>query len=131
MTGFVIDSSALLSVVIGAPDAELAPLVWSSPFEKSSAPQRSSKPPSHRSAGEASKRATDSTGSSRASIRPSSPSTNATSAGRETRSAGSARGRHAAALNLGDCIAYATARHEVLPLLFKGDDIAQTDLERA
>ena len=41
------------------------------------------------------------------------------------------KGRHAAALNLGDCIASATARHEVLPLLFKGDDFAQTDLERA
>lgn len=41
------------------------------------------------------------------------------------------KGRHSAALNLGDCIAYATARHAVLPLLFKGDDFAQTDLERA
>jgi len=41
------------------------------------------------------------------------------------------KGRHPAALNLGDCIAYATARHAVLPLLFKGDDFAQTDLERA
>lgn len=41
------------------------------------------------------------------------------------------KGRHPAALNLGDCIAYATARHAVLPLLFKGDDFARTDLERA
>jgi ribonuclease VapC len=41
------------------------------------------------------------------------------------------KGRHPAALNLGDCIAYATARHAVLPLLYKGDDFAQTDLERA
>jgi uncharacterized protein with PIN domain len=29
------------------------------------------------------------------------------------------------------CIAYVTARHEVLPLLFNGDDFAQTDLEGA
>jgi len=41
------------------------------------------------------------------------------------------KGRHRAALNLGDCIAYATARHEVLPLLFKGDAFARTDLEPA
>lgn len=40
------------------------------------------------------------------------------------------KGRHPAALNLGDCIAYATARHAVLPLLFKGDDFGRTDLER-
>ncbi|HEY1087208.1 MAG TPA: type II toxin-antitoxin system VapC family toxin, partial [Archangium sp.] len=39
------------------------------------------------------------------------------------------KGRHPAALNLGDCISYATARHAVLPLLFKGDDFARTDIE--
>lgn len=39
------------------------------------------------------------------------------------------KGRHPAALNLGDCMAYATARHAVLPLLFKGDDFGQTDIE--
>jgi ribonuclease VapC len=41
------------------------------------------------------------------------------------------KGRHAAALNLGDCMAYATARHAALPLLFKGDDFTKTDIERA
>jgi ribonuclease VapC len=41
------------------------------------------------------------------------------------------KGRHPAALNLGDCATYATARHAVLPLLFKGDDFAQTDITRA
>ena len=41
------------------------------------------------------------------------------------------RGRHKAALNLGDCLAYATARVAERPLLFKGDDFAQTDLLRA
>ena len=40
------------------------------------------------------------------------------------------KGRHPAALNLGDCIAYATARHAGLPLFFKGNDFAQTDIER-
>ncbi len=38
------------------------------------------------------------------------------------------RGRHPAALNLGDCLSYATARIASRPLLCKGDDFARTDL---
>jgi ribonuclease VapC len=38
------------------------------------------------------------------------------------------RGRHPAALNLGDCASYALAKHRNLPLLFKGDDFPRTDL---
>ena len=38
------------------------------------------------------------------------------------------KGRHPAALNFGDCFAYAVASLDGLPLLFKGDDFAQTDL---
>jgi ribonuclease VapC len=41
------------------------------------------------------------------------------------------RGRHPAALNIGDCFAYACARSLDLPLLFKGDDFAQTDIAPA
>jgi ribonuclease VapC len=41
------------------------------------------------------------------------------------------RGRHPAALNLGDCASYALAKHRDLPLLFKGDDFARTDLRLA
>jgi ribonuclease VapC len=41
------------------------------------------------------------------------------------------RGRHEAALNFGDCLAYATARVAGRPLLFKGDDFTKTDLARA
>lgn len=41
------------------------------------------------------------------------------------------RGRHAAALNFGDCFAYALAKARGLPLLYKGDDFAQTDVESA
>ncbi|MDX8456532.1 type II toxin-antitoxin system VapC family toxin [Mesorhizobium sp. VK9D] len=41
------------------------------------------------------------------------------------------KGRHPAALNFGDCISYATARLEAMPLLFKGDDFRQTDIEAA
>ena len=37
--------------------------------------------------------------------------------------------RHKAGLNFGDCFAYACARHEGMPLLYKGDDFAQTDIE--
>jgi ribonuclease VapC len=39
------------------------------------------------------------------------------------------RGRgHPARLNMGDCMAYAVARAQNLPLLFKGNDFVHTDL---
>jgi ribonuclease VapC len=41
------------------------------------------------------------------------------------------RGRHSAALNLGDCASYAVAKHRNLPLLCKGDDFPKTDLRTA
>lgn len=41
------------------------------------------------------------------------------------------KGRHPAALNFGDCFSYALAQQRAVPLLFKGDDFAQTDLRRA
>jgi ribonuclease VapC len=36
--------------------------------------------------------------------------------------------RHPAALNFGDCMCYATARHSAEPLLAVGDDFTKTDL---
>ena len=41
------------------------------------------------------------------------------------------RGRHRAKLNFGDCFSYALAKVSGLPLLFKGDDFVQTDIESA
>jgi ribonuclease VapC len=41
------------------------------------------------------------------------------------------RGRHAAALNYGDCFSYALAVTRGEPLLFKGADFAMTDVNRA
>ena len=41
------------------------------------------------------------------------------------------RGRHQAALNMGDCFAYACARANQARLLFKGNDFAKTDIEPA
>ncbi|MEJ2546763.1 MAG: type II toxin-antitoxin system VapC family toxin [Gemmatimonadota bacterium] len=41
------------------------------------------------------------------------------------------RGRHPAALNFGDCLAYATARVTDRALLCVGDDFERTDLEIA
>jgi ribonuclease VapC len=41
------------------------------------------------------------------------------------------RGGHAAALNMGDCFAYAWARERGVPLLYKGNDFAQTDIAAA
>ena len=39
--------------------------------------------------------------------------------------------RHPAGLNFGDCFSYALAKATGEPLLFKGDDFAQTDIKRA
>ncbi len=41
------------------------------------------------------------------------------------------KGRHSAKLNFGDCCSYATATHLNQPLLFKGNDFSQTDIEKA
>jgi ribonuclease VapC len=41
------------------------------------------------------------------------------------------KGRHQAGLNFGDCFAYALARREQVPLLFKGDDFSRTDVRLA
>lgn len=39
------------------------------------------------------------------------------------------KGRHPAGLNFGDCFSYALSRALDLPLLFKGSDFSQTDVE--
>ncbi len=39
------------------------------------------------------------------------------------------KGRHAAALNFGDCLTYAVARISQLPVLCTGDDFSRTDIE--
>ena len=41
------------------------------------------------------------------------------------------KGRHKASLNFGDCCAYALAKSMNLPLLYKGNDFAQTDIPSA
>lgn len=41
------------------------------------------------------------------------------------------KGRHPAALNLGDCFSYALARVTGEPLLYKGKDFSQTDVQAA
>lgn len=41
------------------------------------------------------------------------------------------KGRHPAGLNFGDCFSYALANTRGLPLLFKGEDFARTDLAAA
>ncbi len=40
------------------------------------------------------------------------------------------KGRHAAALNYGDCFSYALALTSGEPLLFKGEDFVKTDVNR-
>jgi len=41
------------------------------------------------------------------------------------------KGRHKAGLTFGDCFTYALAKATGEPILFKGDDFSQTDLEPA
>jgi ribonuclease VapC len=41
------------------------------------------------------------------------------------------RGRHRARLNFGDCMAYAVAKANDVPLLFKGNDFGLTDIRPA
>jgi ribonuclease VapC len=41
------------------------------------------------------------------------------------------KGRHPAGLNFGDCCAYAQAKSMQAPLVFKGQDFAQTDIMSA
>ena len=41
------------------------------------------------------------------------------------------KGRHRAALNMGDCFSYACASRREIPLLCKGDDFVHTDIELA
>jgi ribonuclease VapC len=38
------------------------------------------------------------------------------------------KGHHPAGMNIGDCCAYALAKYSGEPLLFKGQDFAQTDI---
>jgi ribonuclease VapC len=40
------------------------------------------------------------------------------------------KGRHAAALNFGDCFSYALSKTTGEPLLFKGEDFSRTDVVR-
>lgn len=39
------------------------------------------------------------------------------------------KGRHPARLNFGDCFSYALSKTSSEPLLFKGDDFSQTDVQ--
>ena len=41
------------------------------------------------------------------------------------------KGRHPAKLNFADCCSYAAAQDSNLPLLFKGNDFSQTDIQSA
>jgi ribonuclease VapC len=45
--------------------------------------------------------------------------------------AGFGKGRHPAALNMGDCLAYACAKANQAALLFKGDDFRSTGIRVA
>ncbi len=131
MNDFVVDSSALLSIVLGEPDAEIFAerlvqsgrkiIAAATLFEASVAAER-------RGGLEAKDRLDRLLNQISFEVVPF-----------DAMHLGWARdawrrfgkGRHPAALNLGDCIAMATARHYALPLLFKGNDFAATDIAAA
>jgi ribonuclease VapC len=129
--GYVIDASALLSVVLGEPDAEILAERLVEPGRKvvSAATLLEAAVAAERRGG---LEARDRLDRLVARVGPEVVAFDESHLGwaRDAyRRFG--KGRHPAALNLGDCIAYATARHAVLPLLFKGDDFARTDLQPA
>lgn len=131
MAGFVIDSSALLSVVLGEADAESFAARLAEPVRKviSAVTLFEAAVASERRGG---LEARDRLDRLIARIEPETLAFDAAHLGwaRDAfRRFG--KGRHPAALNLGGCIAYATARHAVLPLLAKGEDFKQTDLDLA
>ena len=127
--GYVIDSSALLSVVLGENDAERFAAELLSPIKKivNAVTIFEATVAAERRGGLEAKDRLDRL---LARIEPD-------VVGFDSQLLGWARdayrrfgkGRHPAALNLGDCIAYATAKHTVLPLLFKGLDFEKTDIE--
>jgi ribonuclease VapC len=130
VSGFVIDSSALLAVVLGEPDAELVAARLVSPSRKvvSAATLLEAAIAAERRGGLEARDRLDRLVTRAELVVAPFDEAHLGWARDAYRRFG--KGRHPAALNLGDCIAYATARHEVLPLLFKGDDFSQTDIER-
>ena len=131
MSGFVIDSSVLLSVVLGEPDAELiaARLVEPGPKFISAATLLEAAVAAERRGGLEARDRLDRLVTRIAPVVVAFSEQHLGWARDAYRRFG--KGRNPAALNLGDCIAYATARHAVLPLFFKGDDFARTDIDRA
>ncbi len=129
--GFVIDASALLAVVLGEEDAELLADRLVEPGRKvvSAATLLEAAVAAERRGGlEARDRLDRLVDRVRPEVAPFEESHLGWARDAYRRFG---KGRHPAALNLGDCIAYATARHEALPLLFKGQDFGRTDLEPA
>jgi ribonuclease VapC len=129
VSGFVIDTSALLSIVLGEPDASVFAERLSEPVTKrvSAATLLEAAIVAERRGGlEARDRLDRLVSGLELEVVPF-----------DAAHLGWARdvyrrfgkGRHPAALNLGDCIAYATARHSVLPLLYKDDDFSRTDVD--
>jgi ribonuclease VapC len=127
----IVDSSAILAIVLREPDqerfvdaiveADLCRMSVSNWFEASMVVDR-------RGTTEAINRLDDFMQRARIQVMPVSVSQGEI-ARRAWRTYG--RGAHPARLNYGDCFAYALAKETREPLLFKGNDFAQTDIEPA
>ena len=127
----IVDTSALLAILFIEPDAERfeVSLAANWPSRMSVANVLEASIVAEGRGGEAAGRALDRL-LARAEIEPVSVTAEHLAAARRAwRRFG--KGNHKAALNFGDCFAYALSEVTGEPLLFKGGDFALTDVERA
>lgn len=127
----IIDASALLAVVFDEPDARrFAELIAGAPRARMPAATWFEAALAVDTKGDdvASRRFDDVVRGLRIELMPFTPE-HAEFAREARRTYG--RNRHPDRLNLGDCMAYGVAKAEREPLLYKGNDFAQTDVEPA
>jgi ribonuclease VapC len=127
----IVDASALLAVVLDEPDGRrFAEIIATAPRARMPAPTWFEAALAVDTKGDdlASRRFDDAVRSLRIELMAFTPEH--AEAAREARRI-YGRKRHPAQLNFGDCLVYGVAKAEREPLLFKGNDFAQTDIEPA
>ena len=127
----IVDSSAVLAILFGGPDARrhAAAIMTAYPCHMSVANVLESSIALERRGGDAAAHDLDTLlGSAEIELVPVTVE-HLEAARRAWRRFG--KGNHPAALNFGDCFAYALAKTTGEPLLFKGDDFARTDIDAA
>ena len=121
----VVDSSALMAVVLDEPDAEACSDVLASEADiliSAATLAEALIVAGRRQIGDLMERLVDGLGCEVISV------THADAVRVAEAYARWGKGIHPAGLNYGDCFAYALARHRGCPLLFVGDDFSRTDI---